>query len=58
MLSIFVGPMLGSQLASTPLDLTTVLLIGAGLRLLASLLIPYDLMGRARRLRRRPISAV
>jgi MFS family permease len=48
-LSIFIGPMLGSQLASTSLDLTTVLLIGAGLRLLAGVLIPMDTFGGARR---------
>jgi hypothetical protein len=53
MLSVFAGPMLGSQLASTPLSLTAVLLIGSGLRLLASVVIPFDFSGRARR---RPLS--
>jgi predicted MFS family arabinose efflux permease len=42
MLSVFAGPMLGSQLASTPLGLTTVLLIGATLRLLAGAAISFD----------------
>lgn len=52
-LSIFVGPMLGSQLASASIDLTTVILIGAALRLLAGSVIPYELvLGRVRRARR------
>ena len=42
-------PMLGSQLASTSLSLTTVLLIGGGLRLAAGGLIPFDLVGRGKR---------
>jgi MFS family permease len=49
MLSVFVGPLLGSKLASTSLSLVTVMLIGAGLRILAGSLAPYDLMGRRRR---------
>jgi MFS family permease len=49
MLSVFVGPMLGSQLASTSLDLPTVLLIGAILRLLAGGLMPFDILARTRR---------
>jgi MFS family permease len=37
MLSVFAGPMIGSQLvSSTPLTLTTVLLIGVGLRILSA----------------------
>ena len=39
MLSVFVGPMVGSQLATTPLGLPAVLLIGAGGRLLAGAVI-------------------
>ena len=52
MLSIFIGPMIGSQLASNSIDLTAVLLIGTGLRLIAALLIPLDLFGRPTRQRR------
>lgn len=37
MFSVFVGPLMGSQLANTALGLTTVLLLGAGLRLVAGL---------------------
>ncbi|MBN1200358.1 MAG: MFS transporter [Anaerolineae bacterium] len=39
-LSFFIGPLLGSQLASFSPGLFTVLLIGAGMRLVASVLIP------------------
>jgi MFS family permease len=42
MLSIFIGPLLGSQLAETPLSLTTIFLMGAGLRLLAGALVGLD----------------
>lgn len=37
MFSVFVGPLMGSQLANIAFSLTTVLLLGAGLRLLAGL---------------------
>lgn len=40
MLSVFVGPLVGSQLAGTPLGLTNMLLIGSALRLLAGFVIP------------------
>lgn len=49
MLSVFVGPLLGSQLASTSLSLVTVIMIGAGLRFVASGLAHYDLVGRRQR---------
>lgn len=52
MLSIFIGPMVGSQLASSAIDLTAVLLIGTGLRVIAALLTPLDLFGRPTRQRR------
>jgi predicted MFS family arabinose efflux permease len=52
MLAIFIGPMVGSQLASSSIDLTAVLLIGTGLRVIAALLIPLDLFGRPTRQRR------
>ena len=52
MLSVFVGPILGSQLASSSIDLTAVLLIGTVLRVIAALLIPLDLFGRPNRQRR------
>jgi hypothetical protein len=42
MLAVFVGPLLGSQLAETPLGLTTVLALGAGLRLLAAAIIYWQ----------------
>ncbi|HMM29006.1 MAG: MFS transporter [Chloroflexota bacterium] len=48
-LAIFVGPLLGSQLAGLLPDLSVVLLIGAVLRLAAAALIPLDLFGRDRR---------
>lgn len=51
MLSIFVGPLLGSQLASTSLTLTTVLLIGAGVRLAAGV---WVLASQHRDMVRRP----
>lgn len=47
-LSIFVGPLLGSQLASALSDLSVVLLIGAALRLVAAALISLNLFGRQR----------
>jgi hypothetical protein len=56
MLSVFVGPLLGSQLASTSLSLTTVLLIVAGLRFLAGSLAPYDLVGRMRQRQPQPVN--
>ncbi len=46
MIAVFIGPMLGSQLASTSLSLTTVILIGSLLRLAAGGLIPLHLFGR------------
>lgn len=49
MLSVFVGPLLGSQLAETPLSLTTVLALGAGLRLLAAVIIHWQGAGSPRR---------
>jgi MFS family permease len=50
MLSVFVGPMLGSQLASMSLELTSVLMIGAVLRLIAGGLIPSNIRrGRMKR---------
>lgn len=48
-LAIFVGPLLGSQLAGLLPDLGVVLVIGAALRLIAAALIPLDLFGRDRR---------
>jgi MFS family permease len=56
MLSVFIGPIAGSQLASTSLSLTTVLLIGGALRLAAGALIPFDLLGRGRSFAQ-PVSA-
>ncbi|HEX2907243.1 MAG TPA: MFS transporter [Phototrophicaceae bacterium] len=53
-LSIFVGPMIGSQLDGVGLELTTILLIGALLRMIAAgltLINPFDRI-------RRPASAV
>ena len=47
-LSIFVGPLLGSQLASALSNLSVVLLIGAALRLVAAALISLNLFGRQR----------
>jgi MFS family permease len=52
LLAIFIGPLLGSQLASTSLSLTTVLALGAGLRLLAGGLIALDCTGCLERARR------
>ena len=52
LLAVFVGPLLGSQLANTSLSLTTVLALGAGLRLAAGGLVALDCtgcLGRARR---------
>ncbi|MBN1678971.1 MAG: MFS transporter [Anaerolineae bacterium] len=46
MLAMFIGPLLGSQLAGTSLDLTAVLGIGMVLRLLASGLVQADVAGR------------
>jgi MFS family permease len=54
MLSSFVGPMLGSELASTSLSLTTVLWMGAGLRLASGGLIGLEVASWVRRIRRRP----
>lgn len=51
MLSIFVGPLAGSQLANTALPLTTVLLIGAVVRLIAGLWVVTDDMQWSWRLR-------
>ncbi len=47
-LSIFVGPLVGSQLADLMPDLSVVLLMGAALRLVAAALISLDLFGRPR----------
>lgn len=47
MVAVFVGPLLGSQLAETPLSLTTVLALGAGLRLVAAMVIRWQGVGRA-----------
>ncbi len=52
LLSIFIGPMFGSQLASTALGLTTVLMIGAVLRLLAGGLVSLEGVDRIGRVRR------
>jgi len=41
--AMFVGPMIGSGIASLPIALTTVLIIGAGLRLLTAVLAHYGL---------------
>lgn len=42
MVAVFIGPMLGSQLASTSLSLTAVILIGSLMRLAAGALIPIN----------------
>jgi len=47
-LSIFVGPLLGSQLAGLAPDLSVILVLGAALRLAAAALISLDLVGRPR----------
>lgn len=52
-LSIFVGPLLGSQLAAVLPELSVVLLLGAALRLVAAALISLDLFGR-QRVKRQP----
>jgi MFS family permease len=52
MLSIFIGPMLGSQLASTSLSVTTVMWMGAGLRLVAGGVIGLDMPNWIRRFKR------
>lgn len=45
-LAVFVGPLLGSQLAAALPDLSVILLMGAALRLAAGGLIALDLFGR------------
>lgn len=57
LLSVFVGPMFGSQLASTPLSLTTVLMVGAVLRLVAGGMISLESVGRIGRVRRQAPAA-
>ena len=42
MLAVFIGPMLGSQLAGTSLSVVTVMLLGSGLRFVAGVLIRLD----------------
>lgn len=48
MLTIFVGPMVGSQLVALGMDLRSVLLLGAGLRLLAGIAIPLEMLAERR----------
>ncbi|NDJ74682.1 MAG: MFS transporter [Chloroflexi bacterium] len=50
-LAIFIGPLVGSQLAGV-FDLATVMLIGSGLRLVVGTLIPVDIFSPPRRARR------
>jgi MFS family permease len=45
-LSMFIGPMIGSHLANSGIDLVLVMMIGAALRLLAGPLIEHNLLGR------------
>ncbi len=49
-LSIFAGPLLGSQLASVAPELSTILILGAVLRVVAAGLIQLDIFGRPRRM--------
>ncbi len=58
LLAIFVGPLLGSQLANTSLPLTTVLALGAGLRLVAGGLVALDCTGCLARARRWSLAVV
>ncbi|MEW6578908.1 MAG: MFS transporter [Chloroflexota bacterium] len=51
LLAVFVGPLLGSQLANTSLSLTTVLALGMALRLAAGGLVALDCMGWLARVR-------
>jgi MFS family permease len=53
MLAVFIGPMIGSQLASRAFDLVAVLWIGAALRLVAAGIVAADGLGTLRRSRRR-----
>jgi MFS family permease len=58
MLSVFIGPMLGSQLAETALSLTAVLGIGAALRLLAGGLIGLNVQRWIGRIKSPPVAAI
>jgi MFS family permease len=57
MLSTFIGPMMGSQLAETSLSLTAVLWIGAALRLISGAAVWLDMPNWRRRFKRRPAPA-
>jgi MFS family permease len=57
MLSTFIGPMLGSQLAETSLSLTAVLWVGAILRLISGAAVGVDMPKWRGRFKRRPAPA-
>ena len=57
MLSTFIGPMMGSQLAETSLSLTAVLWIGAALRLISGAAVGFDVPNWRGRFKRRPAPA-
>jgi predicted MFS family arabinose efflux permease len=57
MLSTFVGPMMGSQLAETSLSLTTVLWMGGILRLISGAAVGLDRPNWRGRFKRRPATA-
>lgn len=57
LLAVFVGPLLGSQLANTSISLTTVLALGMGLRLAAGGIVALDCTGWLARLRRRSLAS-
>jgi MFS family permease len=57
MLSTFVGPMMGSQLAETSLSLTTVLWMGGILRLISGVAVGMDRPNWRGRFKRRPATA-
>lgn len=56
LLSVFVGPMLGSQLASSALDVDAVMLVGAVLRLAAGVALALIALGSVQRLARRRLA--
>jgi hypothetical protein len=55
LLAVFVGPLLGSQLANTSLSLTTVLALGMALRLAAGSIVALDCTGWLGRVRHWPL---
>lgn len=57
MLSIFVGPMIGTQLASLGMDLVVVLLVGSAMRILAGIAVSTSELARFVRQRRALVAA-